>query len=51
MQPSVTQFIIIVVMNLVAPKADAKNEHLFNKLASVVGLLSIRVRLKQDNKV
>jgi hypothetical protein len=50
-QQSVTQFTIIVAMNLVAPKADAKNEHLFNKLASVVGLFSIKVRRKPDNKV
>ncbi len=50
-QRSVTQFTIIVAMNLVAPKAAAQNEHLFNKLASVVGLLSIKVRHKPDNKV
>jgi hypothetical protein len=38
-------------MHLVTPKAGAKHELLFNELAQEVGLLNIKVGLKQDNKV
>jgi len=42
----VTQYIIMIVMILVTPKVKAKHELLFNKLASEVGLLNNKVRLK-----
>jgi hypothetical protein len=38
-------------MNLVKPKAAAKHELLFNQPASEMGLLNIKVRLKQHKKV
>ncbi len=36
---------------MVTPKARAKHKLLFNKLALEVGLLNIKVRLKEHNKV
>ncbi len=50
-QERVTKFLAMIVTNLVTPKAVAKPTLLFSKLASEVGLLSIKVRLKQHNKV
>jgi hypothetical protein len=46
-----TKFIAMTVMNFVTPEAEAKNELLFNKLGSEVGLLNIKVPLKYHNKV
>jgi hypothetical protein len=40
-QQSVTKILSLTFVNLVTPKALAKHEHLFNKPASKVGLLSI----------
>jgi hypothetical protein len=39
-QQCVAQIIAIMVINLVTPKAGAKHELLFNKLASEVGCLN-----------
>ncbi len=50
-QERVIKFVAMIVTNLVTPKAVAKTKLLFSKLASEVGLLSIKVRLKQHNKV
>jgi hypothetical protein len=49
----VTKNTAITVLNLVTPKAAAKQELLFNKLASEVGLLnkSFAVLLKSDSEV
>jgi len=41
----------MIAVNLVAPKAAAKQELLFDKLASEASLLNTQVRLKQHNKV
>jgi hypothetical protein len=38
-------------MNSAAPQVGAKHELLFNEPASEVGLLNIKVGLKQHNKV
>jgi hypothetical protein len=40
-QQSVIKNIAIIAINLVTPKAQAKNEHLFNEPASEVGSLNI----------
>ncbi len=48
---SQTKSIPLAITNLVTPKAGAKHELLFNKAASMAGLLYIKVRLKQHNKV
>jgi hypothetical protein len=37
-QQSVTKFIAMIVINLVTPKAGAKHELLFNKLASYLNV-------------
>ncbi len=50
-QQSVTKLIPLTMMNLVAPTVGAKHELLFKKLASEIGLLHIKVRLMQHNKV
>ncbi len=41
-----SRFMAKIAVNLVTPKAAAKQELLFNELASEVALLNIRVRLK-----
>jgi hypothetical protein len=46
-QQSVTKIISLIFVNLATPKAQAKQEFLFNKLASEVGLLNIYVILKK----
>ncbi len=50
-QQSVTKLIPLTLMNLVAPTVGAEHELLFKKLASEIGLLYFKVRLKQYNKV
>ncbi len=45
-----TEYIIMFVVNLVAPKATAKHELLFNKPVLEARLLNIEVGLKQQKK-
>ncbi len=46
-----TKFIAMTVINFVTPKAEAKNELLFNKLGSEVGLLNIQVPQQSVTKI
>ncbi len=46
-----TEYIIMIVMNLVTPKATTKHELLFNKPVLEARLLNIEVGLKLQKKV